>query len=275
VATQAGCRKGLSGRVTILVDKSAEQVHAFDPPNLSRHSVRTVRTQRSANAFAFGARGGILTTSIPAAANTASKAATNFASRSRISMANRSACWSRSISRFRAAWVTQAPVGWAVTPARPTVSTVRTSQARAPAAWARRNCVQLGPPRRGAGPRRCRRRMLRTDVAETFTPSLRYEHPRVDRCRHRGSRGRPAGPHRSPPEGKDDELDAISAARAAVQGRRTSIPKLGQDHEGRSSETSGSTSGPTSWFHRRSWDFLIVPIWPRSVDHRSKPWRDR
>ena len=38
----------------------------------------TVGTQRSAKAFAFGARGGILTTSIPEAANTASKAAVNL-----------------------------------------------------------------------------------------------------------------------------------------------------------------------------------------------------
>jgi hypothetical protein len=40
----------------------------------SRHSCRTGRSQRFANALAFGARGGIFTTSIPAAANTVSKA---------------------------------------------------------------------------------------------------------------------------------------------------------------------------------------------------------
>ncbi len=52
------------------------------------------------------------------------------------------------------------------------VSTVAKSQASTPDAWARRNCVQDGPPRRGAGPSRCRRRMLRTEVADTVTPSL-------------------------------------------------------------------------------------------------------
>jgi hypothetical protein len=42
------------------------------------------------------------------------------------------------------------------------------------AAGARRNYVQLGPPRRGAGPRRWRRRMVRTEVADIVTPSLRH-----------------------------------------------------------------------------------------------------
>jgi hypothetical protein len=47
----------------------------------SRHSLRTVRTHRSAYAFARGARGGIFTASIPAAANTASNAEVNLVSR--------------------------------------------------------------------------------------------------------------------------------------------------------------------------------------------------
>jgi hypothetical protein len=59
----------------------------------------------------------------------------------------------------------------------PIVSTVRKSQASVPAVCMRRNSIQLGPPRRGAGPRRCDRRMVRTDVADTLTPSLR--HPRT------------------------------------------------------------------------------------------------
>src|SRR4051794_23966121 len=37
---------------------------------------------------------------------------------------------------------------------RPTVSTVKKSHANSPPAWARRNAVQLGPLRRGAGPSR-------------------------------------------------------------------------------------------------------------------------
>ena len=48
---------------------------------------------------------------------TASKAAPNLASRSRIKNRNWSAWSPRSISRLRACWVTQAPVGWAVIPA--------------------------------------------------------------------------------------------------------------------------------------------------------------
>jgi hypothetical protein len=70
-----------------------------------------VRTHRSAYPFARGARGGVLTVSTPAAANTASNAAVNLASRSRIRKRNRSTWSPMSISRFRAAWVTHAPVG--------------------------------------------------------------------------------------------------------------------------------------------------------------------
>lgn len=40
---------------------------------------------------------------------------------SRMRNPNLSACWSRSMSRLRAAWVTHAPAGWAVTPARCTL----------------------------------------------------------------------------------------------------------------------------------------------------------
>ena len=45
-------------------------------------------------------------------------AAVNLLSRSRIKKRNRSAWASRSMSRLRACWVTRAPVGWAVIPAR-------------------------------------------------------------------------------------------------------------------------------------------------------------
>jgi len=56
----------------------------------------------------------------------------------------------------------------------PMVSMVKKSQASSPFAWARKNCVQVGPPRRGAGPIRCRRRIRRTDDADTDTPRLRH-----------------------------------------------------------------------------------------------------
>jgi hypothetical protein len=63
-----------------------------------------------------GGRTGVRMMRMSVAVKTASNAAVNLASRSR--MRNRS--WrpasSRSMSRLRACWVSQAPVGWAVTP---------------------------------------------------------------------------------------------------------------------------------------------------------------
>jgi hypothetical protein len=53
------------------------------------------------------------------------------------------------------------------------VSTVNKSHATIPSAWARRNCVQVGPVRRGAGPRPCRRSSVLIVVAPTRIPSLR------------------------------------------------------------------------------------------------------
>jgi hypothetical protein len=44
----------------------------------SRHSVRAVRTNRSATPFAWGARNGVRTISIPLLRNTSSKLAVNF-----------------------------------------------------------------------------------------------------------------------------------------------------------------------------------------------------
>src|SRR5919106_2768991 len=56
---------------------------------------------------------------------------------------------------------------------RNTVSTVKKSQATMPLAWAERNWRQVGPSRRGAGPRPARRRIVRIVVAETMTPKPR------------------------------------------------------------------------------------------------------
>jgi len=50
---------------------------------------------------------------------------------------------------------------------------VETLQAMMPSAWARRNSVQLGPVRRGAGPSRAVRSKVRIVVAPTRRPSLR------------------------------------------------------------------------------------------------------
>jgi hypothetical protein len=61
----------------------------------SRHSARTVRTKRSAIAFAFGARAGVLMMRMPSLVKTASKSRVNLRSRSRIRKRNRSGCsWS-------------------------------------------------------------------------------------------------------------------------------------------------------------------------------------
>ena len=54
----------------------------------SRHSARAVRTKRSANAFAFGARTGVLMILMPSLAKTASKSRVNLLSRSRIRKRN-------------------------------------------------------------------------------------------------------------------------------------------------------------------------------------------
>ena len=62
----------------------------------------------------------------------------------------------------------------------------RKSTARIPAAWACRNCRQVGPDRRGAGSMPAARRISRTVDGATVTPSFvsspwirRYPHPRI------------------------------------------------------------------------------------------------
>jgi hypothetical protein len=76
------------------------QVPLSDDEHPVGRSRRTVPTHRSANEFARGARGGVLITSMPAPANTASKTAVNFVSRSR----------SRNRNQPRAAQLTAARV---------------------------------------------------------------------------------------------------------------------------------------------------------------------
>jgi hypothetical protein len=53
------------------------------------------------------------------------------------------------------------------------VSAVKKSQAQIPSAWVRRNSLQEGPDRRGAGPRSERRRILLIVVAPIRIPNLR------------------------------------------------------------------------------------------------------
>src|SRR5262249_34218431 len=95
-------------------------------PNTDQHKHpnpprRTKEVQCETNGFALGARGGIFSTSTPAAMNSASNAPVNFASRSRSRNRRGSARSARSISGLRAAWLTHAPVGCEVTPARCTL----------------------------------------------------------------------------------------------------------------------------------------------------------
>ena len=63
-----------------------------------------------------GVLGGVFTTSMPSAVNTASKDLENLASRSRIKNRNDAVRSPRSITTLRACWVVQPAVGWAVTP---------------------------------------------------------------------------------------------------------------------------------------------------------------
>ena len=94
-----------------VVAKDCFEVVATENERPVGHSSRTVRTQRSAIAFARGDLTGVLITSISSEANTSSKLAVNFASRSRIKNRNDRACSARSPARLRATWVTNEPVG--------------------------------------------------------------------------------------------------------------------------------------------------------------------
>src|SRR3982074_732021 len=87
----------------------------------SRHSLRAVRIQRCANAFARGARAGERMIRTPYAAKTASNDPTNFVSRSRIRNVNWEVRSPRSITRLRACWVTHSPGGWGVAPSKCTL----------------------------------------------------------------------------------------------------------------------------------------------------------
>ena len=114
--------------------------------------------------------------------------------------ANRS---SRPMARLRACCTVHSPVGFAVTPPRcirrvpssmntrtysllrSTVSACRKPSARIPAAWACRNCRQVGPERRGAGSMPAACRISQTVDGATVTPSLASS-PWMRRCPHSG-----------------------------------------------------------------------------------------
>jgi hypothetical protein len=110
---------------------------------------------------------------------------------------------SRLRARLRACCTVHSPVGLEVTPPRyirrvpcsmntrtysrlrSTVSTCRKSTARIPAAWACRNCRQVGPDRRGAGSMPAARRISRTVDGATVTPSF-VSSPWIRRYPHSG-----------------------------------------------------------------------------------------
>jgi hypothetical protein len=144
--------------------------------------------QYETNSFAFGARGGIFTTSTPAAANTASNDSANFASRSRIRSRKLLIRSPRSMTTLRACWVVHSAVGWPVTPTICTrrvaisitnktynrrsamVSTWKKSVANSPDACAGRNVRQLVSTSRGAGPILPAARIRRMVLAPTRWP---------------------------------------------------------------------------------------------------------
>src|SRR5713226_6731701 len=74
----------------------------------SRHSVLTVRTQRSAKALAFGARMGVQITSVPSERKTSSKLEVYLESRSLIRNRARVSRSTKSYETFLACWVTPA-----------------------------------------------------------------------------------------------------------------------------------------------------------------------
>jgi hypothetical protein len=80
--------------------------------------VQALGTHRPHPTLRIGARTGVTSTSTPSEDNTSSKLRENFASRSRMRRRSRCARSPSTSSRLRACWVTQAPFGLAVTPAR-------------------------------------------------------------------------------------------------------------------------------------------------------------
>jgi hypothetical protein len=169
----------------------------------SRSSRRRVPTSRSQIAFMRGAWTAVRRTLVPAAWKTAPNAAVKFDPRSRIRNLTSSNRSPKLRARLRACCTVHSPVGLAVTPPmcirrlpcsmntrtcsllRNTVSTCRKSTATTPAAWACRNCRQLGPERRGAGSMPAACRISHTVDGATVTPSF-MSSPWIRRCPRSG-----------------------------------------------------------------------------------------
>jgi hypothetical protein len=84
---------------------------SFTTSRWSRHSDLTVRTNRSAKAFAFGVRNGVLRISVSSALNASSKLDTYFLSRSRTRNLVVMSASARSPVTFLAYWVTHDELG--------------------------------------------------------------------------------------------------------------------------------------------------------------------
>jgi hypothetical protein len=158
----------------------------------SNHSTRTVRTHGLANAFARGARIGVMTMPTPSDWNTSSKGPEYLASRSLI--ANRILPSPSPTARFRPA---ESPTpSWGSGHAedldamRPDLDGEehvhgsdhqrldgeKVTSARMPWACDRRNSLQVGPSLRGAGPKPFARSSLRIVVARLGSRAWRA-HP--------------------------------------------------------------------------------------------------
>jgi hypothetical protein len=144
--------------------------------------------ERSAMAFAFGARTGVRMISRLSLRKTASKLRLNLLSRSWMTKRSGFGRSDNDQASWRACWVTQAVFGFALQPARwtrrlpssmknktykrcsRTVSTMKKSAAIMVSACARKNARHERPGRSPAGPRPACRSSLRTVVAETALP---------------------------------------------------------------------------------------------------------
>jgi len=172
----------------VVLDEDAEhslEVAPVENEDQSRHSERAVRTKRSAIAFALGDRIGVLMISTPSPRKTVSKSRVNLLSRSRIRKRTGVARSHKIQTSWRACWLTQAPSGFGVHPARwdtPAAKLDEKEHIQAPQGnrldgeevdgeHALRLCAQNSchesPTRSPVGPRPAWRRRLRTRLAET------------------------------------------------------------------------------------------------------------
>ena len=172
-------RFGCSTSVVAGPRPSSTDTPAGSPPSPSPTTATWARRRRPIARSASGRRRGAAS-SAPSPSRTAAPASPSPRTTGR--------SWRRSMSRLRACWVSQAPVGCAVTPRmctrrvacsmtknaysrrRVIVSRWNRPHARIACAWARRNSDQGGPARRGAGSTPAAWRIVQTVEAPIWTP---------------------------------------------------------------------------------------------------------